>query len=148
MKVRNKGQSVVEFALVVPMLVFMFLSVIYIGVTFLDYTQFSNAARDAARDVSLQRGFENQQILVDKINSNDADQLARYATQLTKLFKPTWHAEFLKNDGKTIATNQSDAADVHITITLSRDDLPSALEALNILPKDLKPIDYKMRLEN
>lgn len=142
---RIKGQSIVEFALIVPMMIFMFLSIIYTGIAFLDYTQYSNAARDAARDISLS---SDKQTLVSRINAQNADQLKRYATQITDLYTATWHAEFLKSDGKTVATTQADAVDVRITIDLARDDLPSALESLHILPKNLKTISFKMSLEN
>ncbi|MBR1580822.1 MAG: pilus assembly protein [Selenomonadaceae bacterium] len=144
----RKGQSMVEFALVVPMLVFLFLGIMYLGITFMDYTQYNNAARDAARDISLQSDFNAKKNLKDKINSkNNAAQVKRYATQLTTLYTATWHAEFLDKDGNP-TTDQQKALDVHIAIDLARPALPQVLEDLDILPTNLKTIEYKMSLEN
>ena len=142
----RKGQSMVEFALVVPMLVFLFLGIMYLGITFMDYTQYNNAARDAARDISLQSDFNAKKDLVNKIKNNTA-QVKRYATQLTTLYTATWHAEFLDKDGNP-TNDQQKALDVHIAIDLARPALPQVLEDLDILPTNLKTIEYKMSLEN
>ena len=144
---RSKGQSIVEFAFIAPMLVFMLISIIYVGITFLDYTQYNNAARDAARDISLQTQFENKKKLVDRINKPDPELLKRYATHLTNLYTATWHAALVDDSGSETG-DKSKAEDVHITINLERDELPSIFESLHILPKHLKAIEYKMKLEN
>ena len=150
MNIRQKGQATVEFALVVPILIFIFLSIIYIGILFMDYIQFSNAARDAARDISLQAGTEANAAtlrsdLASKINAQNSETLNRYAVQLTNLYTPTWSATFLDSDGDSVSAAK--ASDVQITIVLKREALPSALEALHILPTQLKTITYKMKLE-
>lgn len=147
---RQNGQSTVEFAFVVPTLIFLFLSILYIGIMFCDYIQFSNAARDAARDISLQVGtLESaataRKDMATRIKAQDKALLDRYAVQLTNLYSPTWDVVFLKGDGST--AEAKDAVDVQVNITLTRDDLPSALEALHILPRTLKTISYKMNLE-
>ena len=54
---KQKGQGIVEFALVVPMLAALGIAIVYVGIMFLDYTQYSNAARDAARDISIQTHY-------------------------------------------------------------------------------------------
>lgn len=144
---RSKGQSIVEFAFIAPMLVFMLIGIIYVGIAFLDYTQYNNAARDAARDISLQMTFPDKKTIVDNINKSDPNQLKRYATTITDLLSAKWSAEFLDKNGKS-TTKQTDAFDVHITISLERAELPTALENLHILPKHLKTIEYKMKIEN
>lgn len=138
---RNKGQTIVEFALVVPLMMFIFFSSIYAGIMFLDYTQYNNAARNAARDVSLQATFDAKKNLVDKINNKNETLLKRYASQLTNLYDATWQAEFTDEDGNP-TTDEAKAVDVHIVIMLSRDEI-----LLKFLPTNLKSIDYKMRLE-
>lgn len=147
---RQKGQATVEFALVIPILIYLFVSIIYIGITFMDYIQYSNAARDAARDISLQAGTTSDAAalrnnIANKINAQDSDTLDRYAVHLTNLYSPTWSATFLDSDGGEVSAAK--ASDIQISIALKRDDLPPALESLNILPKELKTINYKMSLE-
>ena len=149
----------VEFALVLPFFIFLFLSVLYIGITFMDYTQYSNAARDAARDISTQAGERNSDgsvkltplkqrlAIIDKLtNKNDGSD---YANALTTLYTPKWTAQLRDKDNKVTRSDSGTTAavDVVVTIDLSRDELPSALEDLHIIPRELKTITYKMRLE-
>ena len=140
MAVRNKGQTIVEFALVVPMMVLIFLTTIYAGITFLDYLQYNNAARAAARDISITSSGSRAN-LIDNINKQEEATLKRYATPIAKLYSPNWTAEFLDEAGNH-TDDETKAYDVHINITLSRDK-----EILNFLPKNLKSIDCQMRLE-
>ena len=149
----------VEFALVLPFFIFLFLSVLYIGITFMDYTQYGNAARDAARDISTQAGSRNSDgsvkdtplkqrlAIIDKLTKkNDGSD---YATALTTLYTPKWTAVLKDKNGNTTRTDSGTTAaiDVVVSIELSRDELPSALEELHIIPRQLKTITYKMRLE-
>lgn len=147
---RQKGQAMIEFALVVPIVIFLFLSILYIGIMFMDYLQYSNAARDAARDISLQTGTAYDAAilrtnLASKINSQNTELLNRYAVQLTNLYSAKWSASFLDSSGNSV--NAANASDVQISITLKRDALPGPLENLHILPTELKTINYKMALE-
>ncbi|MCR5757740.1 MAG: pilus assembly protein [Selenomonas sp.] len=52
-RLRQKGQAAVEFALVLPLFILITFGVIYGGMVYMDYLQYSNAARAIARDVSL-----------------------------------------------------------------------------------------------
>lgn len=49
----HKGQSVVEFALVLPLFLFIMFGVIYTGMMFHDYTTLSNIARSSAREAAI-----------------------------------------------------------------------------------------------
>lgn len=49
----KKGQSVVEFALVLPFFLLIVMGVIYFGMYFSDYVALNNIARSAAREASL-----------------------------------------------------------------------------------------------
>lgn len=147
---QQRGQATMEFALVLPLLIYLFVSIIYVGIAFMDYIQYSNAARDAARDISLQAGTTAdaanlRKNLAAKINAQNADTLDRYAVALTNLYSPTWSATFLDSDGSEVSAANAD--DILITIELKRDSLPPALEKLNVLPTELKTINYKMKLE-
>lgn len=143
---KQKGQAVVEFAFVAPILIVMFLSILYLGIMFMDYIQYSNAARDAARDISTQIELNARNKLTEKINRQDKETLRRYAAPLTNLYSAYWDVIYLKDDN-TETTEASEGVDVRVNISLTRGSLPPLLEALPILPRDLKEISYKMRLE-
>lgn len=50
---RQAGQSIVEFALVLPLFLFLVFGIIYFGCFFADYITLSNAARSSAREAAL-----------------------------------------------------------------------------------------------
>lgn len=129
------------------MLMFLFLAIIYMGIMFLDYTQYSNAARDAARDISLQSTIEKRSELINKLNTNppDAVTVSRYATQITKLFKAVWAVKLLDKNGAKVSDNADDAVDVEVSIDLQFSDegVPKIVSDLGLSI----PIIYKMKLE-
>ena len=149
---KQKGQAVVEFAFVLPLLIFLFLCVLYLGITFMDYIQYSNAARAAARDISIQVDATNsnpvrsRDTLAALINNQDSKTIGRYASPLTNLYSPYWDVMFLDKAGKeTTEAAKGDA--VQVTISLERGDLPLVLENLGVIPRELRPIRYIMRME-
>ena len=77
---KHKGQSVVEFALVLPLFLFIMFGVIYSGMMFHDYATLSNIARASAREAAVISG------------SNFSDIKAYYTPQLsyllTSFYKP------------------------------------------------------------
>jgi len=50
---KNKGQSLVEFALVLPLFLFLVFAIIYAGMLFHDYTTLTGIARSAAREAAI-----------------------------------------------------------------------------------------------
>lgn len=46
---QKKGQSIIEFAVVLPLLLFLFLAIIYVGMLLADYVSLENLARQTAR---------------------------------------------------------------------------------------------------
>ena len=50
---KHKGQSVVEFALVLPLFLLIMFGIIYTGMMFHDYTTVSNIARSSAREAAI-----------------------------------------------------------------------------------------------
>ena len=50
---KQKGQSLVEFALVLPLFLILIFGLIYSGMLFHDYTSLSNTARSAAREAAI-----------------------------------------------------------------------------------------------
>jgi len=51
---RQKGQAIVEFALVLPLFFLFFWGMIYIGLLYSDYLTLSNWARESARYASIE----------------------------------------------------------------------------------------------
>ena len=51
--IKHKGQSVVEFALVLPLFLLIMFGVIYTGMLFHDYITVSNIARTSAREAAV-----------------------------------------------------------------------------------------------
>ena len=129
---KQKGQSIIEFALIAPIFFFMCFFMIYMGMLFMDYLQFSNAARTAARDIAIASTAEERTKIIDELKDADNDQhqnrVSRYANQLTKLYDPTFDV----ND-------EGDSVTVSINLKLAVD--------LKILPEELKPIKYVMKKE-
>lgn len=165
---KQKGQGIIEFALIVPLLVAVGVAVVYVGIMFLDYTQYSNAARDAARDISVQSEVTNadesyttaaefRQSIVDAINKGSGDEydkiIARYSHPYTNIFKATWKAQFyaLNSSKELKTTDKATSADtVEITIALTlEDDVESGAYLKDWFAKlfNLPPIRYKMILE-
>ena len=146
----QKGQSLIEFALIVPTLIFLFLAIIYMGITFLDYTQYNNAARDMARDIALTNGDGGKDTLKKNINNaksvND-EHLKQYISPITDGFiEPKFTVSFLDSNSKEKA-NAKDAINVQVKVDLTVKGLPQPLKDLNVLPEKLKTLTYKMRLE-
>lgn len=148
---KQKGQAAVEFAFVAPMLIFLLLAVLYLGITFMDYIQYSNAARAAARDISLhvetaESTSDLRDALATRINNQDSAALKNYVSPLTSLYSAYWDVMFLDKNGKE-TSEAANGVEVQVTISFEREDLPLAIEKLNLLPRELKPIRYKMRME-
>lgn len=51
---KQKGQAVVEFALVLPLFFMLFWGIVYTGLLYSDYLTLSNLARESARSASIQ----------------------------------------------------------------------------------------------
>lgn len=173
---KQKGQGIIEFALVVPMLVALGVAIIYVGIMFLDYTQYSNAARDAARDISVQSEVINadetyttaatfRQNIVDAINKGSGSDyesvVSRYEHPFTNIYKSQWNATFYKlntstgkldtgvdQKGTKIDASNSDTIEVSITLRL-KDDVEAGSYLSSWLSNlfELPAIHYKMVLE-
>ncbi len=89
----QKGQSMVEFALIVPLVLLLVLGMIYGGFAYADYLQYSNAVRDAARDIAVQETTERASIAAGLDKNSNAEVVRRYADPLTKLYKATFYVE-------------------------------------------------------
>ena len=96
---KQKGQSIVEFALMMPLVLLCILGLIYGGFTYADYLQYNNAVRDAARDIAVQE--DKRQSIVDGLNSNSPAVVDKYVNPLPSPYKATFHAD-LNTDYVTV----------------------------------------------
>ena len=170
---KQKGQGIIEFAVIVPALVALGIAIVYMGIMFLDYTQYSNAARAAARDIALQtRAGEGsasttlarksiaaqRDAVVKLINDQDATLLSRYVVPYTDFYTAKWDAKFYKytdqNNLDPSALTKVDSAtnanlvQVTVTLSLAKDvEQGGRLGEWHVMPEELAPITYRMVLE-
>lgn len=121
----QKGQSTVEFAFVVPFLVFLFLALVYGGMLFMDYIQYNNAARAIARDVAFSQN-KNTEALKEK-----------YFNPLTSLYQPVLKPPEIDKDTKQVI----------VTISLTRTVNLGFFDEIGFPPAKLKDIVYTMPIE-
>lgn len=143
---KEKGQGLIEFAVILPMLMFLTLSIIYMGAMFMDYIQYNNAARDAARDISLKQSTDSRSNVISNINKDGSEIWKNYAEPITGLYTPKMHVDFVDSNG-VVVNSEDNAQDIKVTITLERTvTFSETFEKFMVFPDEL-PIVYKMRLE-
>ena len=81
---KHKGQSVVEFALMLPLFLFIMFGIIYTGMMFHDYTTLSNIARSSAREASVSGTGPESSGRYTEIESHYLDQF----NLMTNFYKP------------------------------------------------------------
>jgi len=69
---KKSGQSVVEFALILPLLLLLFLGMVEIGTAFYDYIMLAAANREGVRLASRGR-YTDEQVMEQIVNSGDLD---------------------------------------------------------------------------
>ena len=108
---KNKGQSLVEFALILPFFLLLVFAIIYGGMLFHDYSTVSNVARSIARERAITPGsITNAKIIEYYYNGKSFT-----PTQLvTGLYKPI---AVKINDPAP-----KDANDIMVTITMELGD--------------------------
>jgi len=76
---KQKGQSLVEFALVVPFLFLLLFGLIYSGMLFYDYSMLSTIARSAAREAAIVEGtnYSNIKTFYEQQSKNKLTTLYR-----------------------------------------------------------------------
>ena len=130
---KQKGQAIVEFTLVFPLMLLFLWGILYGGLLFKDYLTLSNLARDSARTASIQGAAQ-----YDAIRAQGAQQ-----TILTELY--TWNGDA---NSFQIADGANDSVQVTLTPTLNT-NFPGVglLDFLGIpLPENYR-IVYSMHKE-
>ena len=130
---RQKGQALVEFALIVPLFFAMCFAMIYGGIMFLDYLQFNNSARVVAREISIMTSSSERDKLAEDFESNPSE----YVNSQIKLYTVSPDVDVSASD-----------VTVEINLTLNEEGLPVILNWLNFPPKTLRPVKIVMPLES
>jgi len=74
--VRRKGEAIVEFAVVLPLLILVILGIAVVGKMFFDYLTVQNAAREGARAAAVgKRDAEVEQIVKERARLLNPDNL-------------------------------------------------------------------------
>ncbi len=165
---RQQGQSLVEFALIAPLLFLMIFGMIWAGFMFMEYLHFSNQVRTVARQIAVtsnddrtKEGFtEYYQKEVEKIYTEH---------NMPKMYHPTVKIgsafEYVKNDAGEVtdqnlnSTFTKDSTEVIVTVAFEMEkdayeSLPNILKneedfkyGVGFPPKTIKTIEYRMHLE-
>ena len=122
---KQKGQSLVEFAFILPGLICIFLGLVYGGILFMDYIQYNNAARAIARAAAFSEPKEMSEDALEK----------KYFNPLTSLYKAT------------LSPIVSDNKEVKVTITFERKVQLGFFDIIGFPPQKLKDIVYIMPIE-
>lgn len=85
MKLMQKGQSMVEFAVIFPFFMFLIMSIAYFGLAFADFLQLNNIARSSAREAlnytntkdyyKIKAKYSQQKLLSDMYSWGDESQI-------------------------------------------------------------------------
>lgn len=107
---KQKGQAIVEFALVFPLMLLFLWGMLYGGLLFKDYLTLSNLARDSARMASIQGKAQYETIRTNGVQWVNGEGGANQKL-LTDLY--TW-----KGDGESFRIADDEAKNsVQVTIT-------------------------------
>ena len=137
-KLKQKGQAVIEFAVVLPLFVLFLFGIIYSGMLFYDYISLSNLARSAAREAAIVQN-------TDKIGDIENHYSQKVGTLLTHLYEPKPEKEgdpVFKVELKPPSAEDSDPS-IEVTIRMERNVSSGLLEI--ILPEDYTIIYYMRR---
>ena len=136
---KQRGQTLVEFALMAPMMFLLIFAMIYGGVMFIDYMNLNNDARALARRIAVADTTAERQALIDKYSASSAD------SSLKRFYNIKMTADYSYADNDTAKTKPIDAV---VTVTFNRDntDLPWIVYKVGFPPKHFE-IQYKMKLE-
>ncbi len=136
---KQRGQTLVEFALMAPMIFLLIFGMIYGGVMFIDYMNLNNDARALARRIAVADTTAERQALLEKYSASSAD------SSLKRFYNIQMTADYSYADTDTTKTNPIDAV---VTVTFDRDntDLPWIVYKVGFPPEHFA-IQYKMKLE-
>ena len=128
---KQKGQSLVEFALVFPFFLLLIFAIIYSGMLFYDYSTLSSIARSAARERAIS----------SPTGVTDADIKSYYFNSSTKQFRPNLGTGLYKPASNPLDITTS-GDDIVVTINMVLGERSPIME---IVVPDRYSIVYHMR---
>ena len=147
---KQQGQSMVEFALIAPIVFIMIFGMIYGGIMFVEYMHYSNAVRTAARQIAI---IKNES-LREKARSDQETKLRDlWEDEISiKLYKPDPKIKLVSNSVEVeeggVKKTTVNSQDVVVNVTFKRvGTVPALLDALDFPPKTIKTLQYRMRVE-
>lgn len=133
---KQKGQALVEFALILPFFLLLIFGLIYSGMLFHDYSTLSTIARTAARDKAITEGVEDT-VIIDRYYNSERGQF-KYAL-VTSLYKPGEE----ESTTPPMSIDTTSEGDITVTINMRLADGTSPLMEM-VLPSKYS-IVYHMR---
>ena len=126
---KQRGQAIVEFALVLPFFLMLFFGIVYSGLLYSDYLTLTNLARESARSASIQ-GAEHYK---------DIREAGAGQTLLTNLF--VWTGD------ESSFTIKDEDSSVKVTLTATRNDNFPGLGLVKYVVPESYTIVYSMYKE-
>ena len=154
--IRQRGQTLVEFALMAPMIFLLIFGMIYGGAMFMEYLNFSNQARTIAREIAVLDNVNNRDSIIESYGATA--QFTRFYN-VERTISYTYEQKETKDDeGNTVYDGEGNTVyeddtekpvDVVVKVTFTRDnkDLPWVLYKVGFPPEKINAIEYTMRLE-
>jgi Flp pilus assembly protein TadG len=128
---RQKGQAVIEFAVVLPLFLLVVFGCIYSGMLFYDYSTLSNLARSGAREAAISEST-NYSDIQDHYKS-------RAVNLTTSLYTPVY------TNGYPLLISGTTDSGVEAKITMK---LNTASPLMRMVLPDEYTIDYYMKKDN
>ena len=138
----QKGQSIVEFALIAPLIVFLFLALVYGGLLFMDYIQYNNAARAIARAAAFSSKTEFDESDKAEFKKKFNPLTSLYTAEISDLQKITDESN-TKQSIVTVKIKLTRTQNLKLFKILTLED-----SELEFPPQYLNPIIYTMPVEN
>ena len=134
---RQQGQTLVEFALIAPLMFLLVFAMIYGGVMFVDYLNFNNEARTLARQIAVANSADRAELL-QEYSKVDGKSFERF-------YNVTMKAGYGYDETDTAQTTPIDAV---VVVEFKRDnkDLPWIVYKVGFPPEEFA-IQYRMKLE-
>lgn len=144
---RQRGQTMIEFALMFPFMALFIFGMIYGGIMFMDYLNLSNDARAVARQIAV---ASDKASAITKYQTKTGEEVT--GNSLSRFYNINMTAKFVKQNESgedEEATDATSANDVVVTVTFKRDntDLPWVVYKSGI-PPEYFALKYRMKLEN
>ena len=143
-KLKQKGQAIIEFAVVLPLFVLFLFGIIYSGMLFYDYISLSNLARSAAREAAIVKTVDDDDTRL-KYQAIGSYYEGKVTNLLTHLYEPKPEKEgdpVFKVELKSPSGTETDPS-VEVTIRMERNVSSGLLEI--ILPDDYTIIYFMRR---